>query len=236
MLNQWDDWDRLDDLPLRDPDSVILAPGQMERIIADVGQFLAAEAEYVRRCIPWHRGHLYEGPPGTGKTSVARAVAGHFGMDVWYLPLADMKKDGSLLQTITRIAPRSMLLLEDVDVFHAARERDDDDGGLTLSGVLNALDGIATPHGLLTVLTTNTPQVLDDALVRPGRVDLSEHFGLADEDMTARLISRYYDAPLAGLGLPAAPCSPADVVEACKRSPDPAGALALLSAGHALVV
>jgi hypothetical protein len=229
MLDQWGDWTRLDDLPARTPASVILPPGQMERIIADVGQFLASEADYARRCIPWHRGHLYEGPPGTGKTSVARAVAAHFGLDVWYLPLADVKKDGTLLRTITSIGSRSVLLLEDIDVVHAARERDDDNG-LTLSGVLNALDGMATPHGLLTILTTNTPEVLDEALVRPGRIDLTEHFGLAGEQMTARLISRYYDAPLASAGgVP--PVSPAGVVEACKQSTDPAGALARLRAG-----
>ena len=128
----------------------------------------------------------------TGKTSVARAIASHFGMDVWYLPLADVKKDGDLLRMATRISPRSMLLLEDIDVFHAATQRDDD-SDLTLSGLLNTLDGIATPHGPLTVLTTNAPEVLDHAVVRAGRIDLTEHFSYADSEQVSRLIGRYYD-------------------------------------------
>jgi hypothetical protein len=230
MLNQWAEWERLDDLPARALDSVILPDGQMERLTGDVGRFLAAEGDYVRRCIPWHRGHLYEGPPGTGKTSVARAVASHFGMDVWYLPLADVKKDGDLLRVASKIGPRSMLLLEDIDVFHAATRRDDDAGSITLSGLLNALDGIATPHGLLTVLTTNTPEVLDHAVVRAGRVDLAEHFSLADPGQVRRLIERYYGEPAsvpAGLGAVA----PADVIEACKRGSSPASAVAGLLAG-----
>jgi hypothetical protein len=224
MLDKWGDWERLDDLPSRDLDSVILPAGQMERLTGDVARFLAAEDEYVRRSVPWHRGHLYEGAPGTGKTSVARAIAHHFGMDVWYLPLADVKKDGDLLRLAGRVTPRSMLLLEDIDVFHAATKRDDE-AEVTLSGLLNTLDGIATPHGLLTVLTTNTPEALDEAVARAGRVDLVEHFSLADEDQISRLVARWYgletvDASgLSGI-------SPAEVTEACKRSDSADAALA----------
>lgn len=224
MLTRWGDWQTLDEMPHRDTDSVVLASGQMERLIADVTAFLNAEQDYLRRCIPWHRGHLYEGPPGTGKTSVARAIASHFGMDVWYIALADLDKDCGLLSAVSRIPPRSMLLLEDVDVFHAATARDDD-SGVTLSGLLNALDGITTPHGLLTVLTTNTPDVLDRAIVRPGRVDLVEHFGYADTDQVGRLLARWYDLPALDLA-EVYSISPAEVIEACKRNDESVAALA----------
>lgn len=216
MLSKWGDWQSLDELAPRTLDSVVLPDGQIERLVGDVAGFLAAEPEYLRRSIPWHRGHLYEGPPGTGKTSVARAIASHLGMDVWYLPLADLDKDSGLLNAINRITPRSMLLLEDVDVFHAATMRNDDGKGVTLSGLLNALDGITTPHGLFTVLTTNTVDALDAALIRPGRVDVVEHFGLAGRGQIVRLLERWYDQPICGMapqGL-----SPAEVVETCKRS------------------
>lgn len=235
MLTRWGDWSRIDDLPTRDLDSVILAKGQLERLVADVGNFLATEQDYIRRCIPWHRGHLYEGPPGTGKTSVARAIATHFGMDIWYLPLGDVKSDCDLLNVVSRVTPRSMLLLEDVDVFGAATDRAEGEERVSLSGLLNALDGIATPHGLFTVLTTNAVKAIDPAVIRPGRIDLVEHFGLADDDQVARLVSRWYDRPLhfaiesAIEGLPA--IAPAAVIEACKRHEDPAAAVAELNLG-----
>jgi hypothetical protein len=229
MLDRRGSWTRLENLAPRDLASVILPPGQLERLIADVGRFLSSEADYLRKCVPWHRGHLYEGPPGTGKTSVARAVACHFGMDVWYLPLADMKSDGELLRVASQINPRSMLLLEDVDVFHATTARDDDTAGVTLSGLLNTLDGIASPHGLLTVMTTNTPDVLDEAVVRAGRVDLVEHFGHADEGQVRRLLARWYGTePPSATGI--AGVAHADVIEACKRNETPSGALADLAA------
>lgn len=237
MLTQWGDWTRLDDLPDRTLDSVILADGQLDRLVADVAAFLDSEADYLRRCVPWHRGHMYEGPPGTGKTSVARAIASHFNMDVWYLPLGDIDKDCNLIAAISRIGPRSMLLLEDVDVFHAMTQRDQGERGVTLSGLLNALDGIATPHGLLTVLTTNTPDVIDDAVVRPGRVDLVEHLGNADTQQIARLLTRWYDREVNPTEVADIASNfrfaPAAVVEACKRNPNPRAALRDLCAPKA---
>jgi hypothetical protein len=229
ILDRWGDWERLDDLPPRSLDSVILPPGQLERLTADIGRFLAGEPDYARRGMPWHRGHLYIGPPGTGKTSVARALACHFGMDVWFLPLADVQKDAELLREVCRVSPRSMLLLEDIDVFHAATQRDDREGRVTLSGLLNTLDGVATPHGLFVVLTTNSPEVLDEAVIRPGRVDLTEYFALATADQVRQLVARWY-----GCAVPdtsgVSGVAPAQVIEACKRHDDPGAALADLAA------
>lgn len=155
----------------------------------------------------------------TGKTSVGRALASHFGMDVWYLPLSDVQKDSNLLNVISQIRSRSILLLEDVDVFRAAKERTDTGDTVTLSGLLNALDGFATPHGLFTILTSNEKQMIDPAVLRAGRVDLTEHFAAADEDQIQRLLARWYgDTIRTSTGLRNIPA--ADVVEACKRNPD----------------
>jgi len=225
-------WESLDEVPPRPLDSVILAPGQAERIVADMRRFLEAEDFYVQRGMPWHRGYLFTGPPRTGKTSFARALAGHFKMDLWCISLGDIRKDGDLLKQVAKISPRSVLLLEDADIYHAATQRDDEtEGRVTLAGLLNATDGVVTPHGLIMIMTGNEPGRLDRALVQPGRIDVIEEFGLCSDGQAREIISHYYE----GAAVPAAEnavtldgISPAAVVEACKRAATPASALAAL--------
>lgn len=208
------DWTNRDDLKPRTLDSVILKSGQLERLVDDLSTFLESEDTYARLFQPWHRGYLFHGNPGTGKTSIARAIAHHFSMPVYYLPLGDLKEDASLIGLVQQIKSQCMLLIEDVDVYHAATDRDDDGEKTSLSAVLNSLDGIWTPHGLVTVLTTNDRDKLDPALVRAGRVDLDEEFTVLDEDQAQRL------AAYAGSSLDVTPYigrSPAEYLEVVRR-------------------
>lgn len=193
VYNAWGEWQNLSDVPPRSLDSVVLAEGQSEAIVADLEGFLASEHEYNRRGIPFHRGYLFHGPPGGGKTSLAKALANHFGLDLWFLPLGDLTKDSNLLSAIGSVRSRSILLLEDLDVFHSATSRDDDAANrTTMSGLLNALDGVSTPHGLITIMTTNNVEALDSALLRPGRVDRSVLIDFADNEQANRLFEFFF--------------------------------------------
>lgn len=186
-------WNRRSDLPPRTLDSVVLKTKQVDALAKDLEIFLASEDVYARASQPWHRGYLFHGDPGTGKTSVARALANHFNISLYYLPLGDLDKDADLMNLVTNIEPKSMLLLEDVDVFHAMTERTDEEGGTTLAAMLNALDGVWTPHGLITVMTTNHRDQLDDALIRAGRVDVDEEFTVLDKEQAQRLALYFAD-------------------------------------------
>jgi SpoVK/Ycf46/Vps4 family AAA+-type ATPase len=90
------------------------------------------------------------------------------------------------------VRPRSVLLLEDIDTCAATRsETDGDVKGVTVGGLLQALDGFATPHGLITIMTTNHPDTLDERLVRAGRVDTSIEIDCVDTDQVVRLCQRF---------------------------------------------
>lgn len=191
MPSRWGGgWQKRADLPTRGLDSVVLKSGQLERLSADLGDFLASEERYVRMSQPWHRGYLFYGPPGTGKTSLARSLATEYDLPTYYLPLGDIAKDSDLMQLVGGIKPRSVLLLEDVDSFHAATDRSDEKDHASVATLLNALDGVWTPHGLITIMTTNNRDALDPALIRAGRIDVDEELSNLDEDQAVRLAER----------------------------------------------
>ncbi len=209
------DWTRRGDLPTRSLDSTILKAGQLERLTADLASFIAAEDDYNRLSQPWHRGYLFHGAPGTGKTSVARALANHFSLPTYYLPLGDIARDTNLMQLVAAIPPRSVLLLEDVDAYHAATSRTEGEDTVSIAAMLNALDGIWTPPGLVTILTTNHRERLDAALLRAGRVDVDEEFTVLDAKQARRMLA-YFEAgmdPQQFVGE-----SPAVLIEAVRKS------------------
>lgn len=70
----------------------------------------------------------------------------------------------------------------------------DDKKGISLSGLLNAIDGVASHEGRVLIMTTNKPETLDDALIRPGRVDLQVAFTNATTEQSRELFERMYEA------------------------------------------
>lgn len=227
LASRFGTWMRRGPLLPRSLDSVIVPDA--DRVVADLRRFLAAREHYMRLGLPWHRGYLLHGPAGTGKTSLALALAHEFDRDIYYLPLSDLDRDTSLLDTISEVSTRCILLIEDVDVVHAAKSRDDAESrGVSLAGLLNALDGVGTPQGLVTVMTTNNAEVLDEALVRAGRVDLSLEVGYLNDWALDQILRRF-----CGVGLPEgrtvrANTVPADVIEVIKAQlgdPDAAAAV-----------
>lgn len=187
-------WTPRNDLPIRPMESVILADGQLEKITNDLQLFLDSEDEYVKRGVPYHRGYMLHGPPGTGKSSAVRAITGHLNLDLFFLSLGDIKEDSAVMDMISHIERKGVLLLEDIDRVESHT---------SLSALLNALDGVATPHGLVTMMTTNNIEKLDPVLLRKGRIDMTEFIGLPDLDQVARLWETFY--PNVELGLDAIP-------------------------------
>jgi hypothetical protein len=190
----WGDWDQCGDLSLKPLDSVVLAGTQLEDIVADIKLFFDSEDTYATRGIPWHRGYLFYGPPGTGKSSLALALANHFKCDLYSLSLNDLNKDSHLVSHVNNMDPGSILVLEDIDV-QAAPTNHEDAGKkretkVTLSSLLNVLDGITSPHGIVTILTTNHIDKLDESLLRKGRIDARYELSYLTQDQLHRLYAK----------------------------------------------
>lgn len=218
LMASWGGWERNFELIPRPAESVVLRAGQLEALIDDVNTFRSSESDYLRRGLPYHRGYLFQGPPGTGKTSVARVLATHFNLDLYYAPLGDVNKDTNLLKMLAEVRPNSVLLLEDVDVYQASTTREGAEGQVTLAGLLNGLDGVGTPHGLITILTSNNPESLDKALVRPGRIDRVLDLDFVTQEQAIRHFTYFYGTAPTTSWLVAPKTSTADLTEIFKRN------------------
>ncbi|RDL42320.1 Uncharacterized protein BP5553_02299 [Venustampulla echinocandica] len=177
--------------------SVILDRGIKERILDDVKDFMSRQQWYVDRGIPYRRGYLLYGPPGSGKSSFIQALAGELDFGVAIINLSERGiTDDKLAHLMTRLPPRSILLLEDADAAFMNRKQVEADGysgaTVTFSGLLNALDGVAAGEERIAFLTTNHIDRLDEALIRPGRVDMTVRIGEATRYQAAEMWDRFY--------------------------------------------
>jgi hypothetical protein len=113
-------------------------------------------------------------------------------MNVFIIPLSALLNDESLSDCFANIPPNSIVILEDIDIVKAVKDRDDnDEQGVTMQGMLNVLDGFQSPPGVITIMTTNRLEVLNDAIIRPGRVDMIENLDCLDDYQLRGLCSYF---------------------------------------------
>uniref|UniRef100_A0A6I8MZY8 Mitochondrial chaperone BCS1 n=1 Tax=Ornithorhynchus anatinus TaxID=9258 RepID=A0A6I8MZY8_ORNAN len=163
--------------------SVVLERGLAERIVRDVRDFIDNPKWYSDRGIPYRRGYLLYGPPGCGKSSFITALAGELEYSICLLSLSASGLSDDRLQHLLSAAPQhSLILLEDVDAAFLGRDLAAENpaayqglGRLTFSGLLNALDGVASSEARIIFMTTNhvdrwreAPRVRDGEIPRVG--------------------------------------------------------------------
>ena len=105
--------------------------------------------------------------------------------------------DDKLIHLLANTPERSFVLIEDIDAAFNKRVQSSADGyqsSVTFSGFLNALDGVASGEERVIFMTTNHPERLDPALIRPGRVDLAMLIDDASPRQARRLFERFYGA------------------------------------------
>ena len=215
--------------------SIVLKQGQTESILADLQQFFNAKKRYDELGIPWRRGYLLFGPPGTGKTSLVTALASELSLNVCALSLASAnitdERIGNLLSTVP---PRSIILLEDIDSFFRQREKADASVKLSYSGFINALDGVASHEGSVIFLTTNHPELIDEAAIRSGRVDFRMELTHCDKHQLYKMAHKFYEddnmASTIAEAIPAGKLSPATVQECLLKSKNLEDAIRFLKA------
>lgn len=151
--------------------------------LTEIVDFLHNPSKYTRIGAKLPKGALLVGPPGTGKTLLAKAVAGEAGVPFFSLSGSDFVEmfvgvGASRVRDLFKQAQQSapcIIFIDEIDAIGKSRDSryggGNDEREQTLNQLLSEMDGFDTSKGLLILAATNRPDVLDKALLRPGRFD-----------------------------------------------------------------
>ncbi len=157
---------------------------EVEEQLSEIVAMLRAPEIYHRVGAQLPHGVLLSGPPGTGKTLLARAVAGEAGVPFFSVSASEFiemivgvgaSRVRDLFEQAKKVAP-SMIFIDELDAIGRARGGGASFGGVdereqTLNQILTEMDGFAQTDGVVVIAATNRADVLDPALLRPGRFD-----------------------------------------------------------------
>lgn len=172
--------------------------------LAEVVDFLKNKDKYKSVGARVPRGVLLSGEPGTGKTLLARAIAGE--ADVPFFATSGSDYSGIIvglgvakIKEIFDLAKRNapcILFIDEIDAIgqrRSAHSFNDQDREQTLNQLLIEMDGFANDTGIIVIGATNRPDMLDSALLRPGRFDRQVHIELPDMSGRNEILKLYAD-------------------------------------------
>ena len=200
-------------------ENVVLDASLQTYLFNDVVQFQKSKKRYDQLGVSYKRGYMLYGPPGTGKTSIILAISNQTKSDIYMLDLSKFNSDEDFENAIQQLPKKCVLVFEEIDTQtpvvhkrtsslkeHTTHFNNNDDNskqtqnsqsnntgtGLTLGCILNIFDGIDSADGRILIITTNHPDKLDPALIRPGRIDVQCKLNLCTRDQIYRLFMLYY--------------------------------------------
>ncbi|KAE8975968.1 hypothetical protein PR003_g26787 [Phytophthora rubi] len=234
--------------------------------------FVARSGKFAVKGFPYKLGLLLHGPPGTGKTSLIKAVAQYTKRHIVTISLGKVKTNQELMNALFDLRfvvegvdlPINMtfedvvFVMEDIDCAASvvmARENKPEasrrqrkrlsssssaSDKLNLSGLLNVLDGVIDCPGRIIIMTTNHPEKLDPALIRPGRVNKKLMLGYMNSVQVQNMIEYYFATTcspvqrqtLQGVMDSATPVTPAAVEALCSEHDDIDAVLAAFRQMH----
>lgn len=173
---------------------------EVKEELEEIIDFLKNPRKYLSFGIRMPRGVLLVGPPGVGKTLIAKAVAGEAGVPFFYQSGASFvqiyvgmgaKRVRELFKRAKASAP-SIIFIDEIDAVGKARGgMRNDEREATLNQLLTEMDGFEDSSGVIVIAATNKIEMLDDALLRPGRFDRRVHVSLPNKEERKSILKIY---------------------------------------------
>ena len=195
-------------IPPRMFDTVFIEDSVMGSLSNCINSFCNKRDWYREKCIPYHLGIILYGPPGTGKSTLIQPISRMLNCRDVYVYNADRLDyfSGFIRDITDDIAYRyengniTTIVIEDIDCSKLATSRESSDVSdergskrhVSLASILNCIDGLNAPDGVVYIFTTNNIDALDPALIRPGRIDLKLNIGYLTNETLDKFIMFHY--------------------------------------------
>ena len=170
-------------------EDMIFSDSKKKLLEENIFAILSNSERLIERGVETNRGIMLAGPPGVGKSLTIDAIISKAISTVIFTNYIMLRNNMEAIFELARRYAPTILILEDIDALGVTSQRGEGGSGAGLSTLLNCMDGINSNNGVISVATSNHPELMDWALIaRPGRFDVRIDYPYPDHELLKSIL------------------------------------------------